>query len=94
VDEQQKLQYRRIDRYMSSMEIPIQMEPGKGKGSQTTYSFHHPLTKYSHWLKEAGFVIELIDEWCSDKMSQGKTAKMENRSREEIPLFMVISARK
>lgn len=93
VDQDQKIQYRRIDRYMSNMKIPIQMHPGKGKTSETTWSFHHPLSAYSRWLKEAGFYIELIEEWCSNKVSEGRTAKMENRSREEIPLFMALLAR-
>lgn len=94
VDEGNKIQYRRVDKYMSPMKIPIQMHPSKQEQSTTTYSFHYPLSSYSQWLKEAGFVIELIEEWCSDKVSTGKQAKMENRSREEIPLFMAIVARK
>jgi ubiquinone/menaquinone biosynthesis C-methylase UbiE len=94
IDEENKIQYRRIDRYMSPMKIPIQTHPSKGKDSPQTWSFHHPLSDYSRWLKEAGFMIELIEEWCSDKLSEGRTAKMENRSRQEIPLFMGILARK
>lgn len=94
VDEEKKIQYRRIDRYMSSMEIPIQTHPGKGKESPNTLSFHHPLSDYCRWLKEAGYVIDLIEEWCSDKVSEGGNAKMENRSREEIPMFLTIAAKK
>lgn len=94
VDEANKIQYRRIDRYMSPMKIPIQMHPGKGQESSQTWSFHHPLSAYCQWLKEASFVIEVIEEWCSDKVSEGRAAKMENRSREEFPLFMTIAARK
>ncbi|WP_068466437.1 class I SAM-dependent DNA methyltransferase [Candidatus Protochlamydia phocaeensis] len=94
VDSNNKIQYRRIDRYMSSMKIPIQTHPGKGKTSPQTWSFHHPLSAYSRWLHEAGFSVELIEEWCSNKVSEGKAAKMENRSREEIPLFMLLLARK
>lgn len=92
VDPENKIQYRRIDRYMSPMKIPIQTHPGKGKESSQTWSFHHPISQYSHWLREAGFVIDIIEEWCSNKVSEGKAAKMENRSREEIPLFMAILA--
>lgn len=92
VDPEQKIQYRRIDRYMSTMKIPIQTHPGKGAESTQTWSFHHPLSAYSKWLKEADFAIDLIEEWCSNKISEGKAAKMENRSREEIPLFMAILA--
>lgn len=94
VDEVQKIQYRRIDRYSSPMKFPIQMHPSKGKESATTWSFHYPLAAYSKWLQEAGFVIELIEEWHSNKTSTGKAAKMENRSREEFPLFLAIKARK
>lgn len=94
VDAEQKIQYRRIDRYMSPMQIPIQTHPGKGKDSPQTLSFHHPLSSYTTWLNEAGFVIELIEEWCSTKVSEGGAAKMENRSRNEIPLFMAIKAKK
>jgi hypothetical protein len=94
VDDEQKIQYRRIDRYTSPMKIPIQAHPSKGQSSATTWSFHHPLASYSQWLNETGFVIELIEEWHSNKVSTGKAAKMENRSREEIPLFLAIKAKK
>lgn len=76
VDEENKIQFRRIDRYMSPMKIPIQTHPGKGKQSAETLSFHHALSDYSRWLKEAGFVIELIDELCSTKESEGRAAKI------------------
>ncbi|MBA2367525.1 MAG: class I SAM-dependent methyltransferase [Candidatus Protochlamydia sp.] len=94
VDQDNKVQYRRIDRYMTEMKIPIQMNPGKGESGAHTWSFHHPLSTYTRWLREAGFYIEDIEEWCSNKVSEGKAAKMENRSREEIPLFMTLIARK
>lgn len=94
IDEENNTQYRRIDRYMSPMKIPIQTHPSKQQYSPHTFSFHHPLSDYSRWLKEAGFFIELIEEWCSPKVSEGGAAKRENRSRKEIPLFMAILARK
>ena len=94
VDQQKKIQYRRIDRYLSTMKIPIQMHPGKGKESPTSLSFHHPLSHYVRWLYEAGFVIECLEEWCSDKVSVGGAAKMENQSRAEFPLFLAIRAKK
>ncbi len=94
VDEQKKLQYRRIDRYLSPLKIPIQTQPSQQGESETTWSFHFPLSHYSAQLKQAGFTIDLIEEWCSDRKSIGKTAAMENRSRQEFPLFMVLVARK
>ena len=92
-DQKNKLQYRRINRYFSDLEIPIQMSPGKKQG-QVTWSYHHPLSTYFSWLKQSGFVVEDCQEWVSDKESQGKAAKMENRARTEIPLFLCLVAKK
>lgn len=93
IDEQKKLQFRRLERYMSPMSVPIQAHPSKGEQSAATVSFHHPLSDYFKWLKENQFVVESMEEWCSDKESQGKNAKMENRSRDEFPLFLTLIAK-
>lgn len=93
IDTERKIQYRRVDKYMSPMEIPIRMNPSDPQ-SQQTMSYHYPLSDYSKMLHDAGFVIELIEEWTSDKESVGSARKMENRSRAEIPLFMAIVATK
>lgn len=93
VDTANKVQYRRLDRYSSPLEIPIKAHPSKAEKSPDTMSFHHSLADYSRWLYEAGFVIELLEEWHSDKVSTGGAAKMENRSRAEFPLFLALSAR-
>ncbi len=92
VDTQNKIQYRRIDRYMSNLEIPISTNPGKFQKSEITWSFHSPLSKFSQILFENNFLIEKIDEWVSEKKSTGPMAKMEDRSRNEIPMFMAILA--
>lgn len=94
IDEKQKLQYRRVNRYLSPLKIPIQMQPSKGQSSKTTWSFHHPISDYSKWLYESKFVIELIEEWVSTKQSTGRAAKMENLARKEFPLFLAIKASK
>jgi hypothetical protein len=59
-----------------------------------TWSYHHPLNFISLELAKAGFVVEIIEEWCSDKVSEGKNAKRENISREEFPMFMAILCQK
>ncbi len=92
-DEKTKIQYRRINGYMGSLKIPISMQPGK-KTNFTTYSFHNPLSTYTHWLKEASLHILYIEEWSSDKKSEGGRAKAENRARLEFPLFLAIIAEK
>ncbi len=91
IDEGRKIQYRRVDKYMSPMQIPINMNPSD-RNSPITMSYHHPLSAYSKMLKDAGFSIDLIEEWTSDKESEGRAARMENRSRSEIPLFVAIRA--
>jgi len=88
-----KIQYRRIDDYMTPQEIPIVAHPGK-KESENTWSFHYPLSAYSEMLFDNGFCIENIEEWISDKKSTGSNAKVEDRARNEFPLFMAIIARK
>ena len=93
IDEPKKLQYRRVDRYMTPMTIPILTHPGQ-QDSPKTLSFHYPLSSYTKFIKEAGFSIDVMEEWCSTKRSVGKAAAMENRSREEFPLFLAILARK
>ena len=94
IDEAKKLQYRRVDRYLSPLKIPIQAHPGKLKDKTATLSYHWSLESLTVWLKEAGFVITEIQEWCSNKTSTGSKAKMENTARNEFPLFMHISAKK
>ena len=94
VDETKKIQYRRVDRYMSPLTIPIQAHPSQGSSSEKTFSYHRSLTDYSAMLKQAGFVIESLEELCSDKTSTGSKARMENRCREEIPMFLLIVAKK
>jgi SAM-dependent methyltransferase len=53
-DLKNKLQYRRINRYMSPLEIPINMHPGE-RNSPVTWSFHLPIEEYSKMLLENGF---------------------------------------
>lgn len=91
VDKANKMQYRRVNRYLSPMEIPINMHPGQ-EGSGFTWSFHRPIEDYSEMLFNNGFLIEKIEEWTSNKKSEGKAAGMENRARDEFPMFMAILA--
>lgn len=92
IDKEKNIQYRRMDSYLSSLRIPIQLHPSQGEKSTCTFSFHHPLSKWAYWLKQADFFIEDIEEWCSDKVSTGKYADREDTSRREFPLFLAIRA--
>lgn len=90
-DEAQKLEYRRVNRYLSPLEIPINAHPGLSD-SPMTWTYHQPLSYYVKALKKAGLLISDIEEWTSDKVSVGKSAKGENRARSEFPLFLAIRA--
>lgn len=93
-EEERKLMYRRVDSYMTENAIPIAMHPGEAP-SMKTLSFHRPLSAYIAALAKAGFVVDAIEEWVSNKTSDsGSRAKAENRSRAEIPLFMAVRAKK
>lgn len=94
IDPQNKTQYRRIDRYLSPLSVPITATPSKGQRSAVTWSYHLPISAYAELLRKTGFMIETIEELGSDKVSVGTAAKMENRSRAEFPMFMAIVARK
>lgn len=93
VDTASKLQYRRINRYLSPLEVPITMHPGQTK-SPLTWSYHYPISAYANFLKQAGCVIDTIEEWTSNKESVGKASRMENRARDEFPMFLTFVATK
>lgn len=88
-DERTKQQYRKVFRYMSAMEIPIEMDPGRG-GTKITWSYHRPLCELISLAASRRMAVARLEEWSSDKVSEGPKAKMENRARNEIPLFMAI----
>ncbi len=94
VDEKKQLQSRRTDCYMTPLEIPIFTRPSQKEHSPTVCSYHLPLSATTKTLFTAGFAIDLIEEWCSDKKSYGKAARRENRARREFPLFLAIRAHK
>ena len=90
IDEANKIQYRRINRYQTDMKVPIVMNPGQKEAKKITWSFHYPLWQISQAIFDHGLVIDKIEEWVSDKTSVGKAAKMENLARHEFPLFMAL----
>jgi ubiquinone/menaquinone biosynthesis C-methylase UbiE len=91
-DEETKIQYRRVDGYLSASKTELLVHPGK-KDSPTTISYHRSLQDFSKALSKAGFAITKIEEWISHKESQpGPRQKAENTARKEIPLFMMLEA--
>ncbi len=93
-DDGKKIQYRRIDRYLSESRVKIQMRPGE-RPEEYSLSFHRPLQFYFKALRGAGFCVGALEEWISNKKSEpGPRAAAEDRARKEIPLFLFIKAQK
>ncbi|HWS49179.1 MAG TPA: class I SAM-dependent methyltransferase [Candidatus Methanoperedens sp.] len=88
------VQLRSVDSYMSPLEIPIESSPFHKRNNQISYSYHYPISAFSEMLFDNGFLIETIEEWISPKKSVGGKAKIEDRARAEIPLFLAIKATK
>ena len=88
-------QHRLVKRYMSELEIPIDMNPGNKKQKEHTVSFHRPLQTYSKAFNKNGLAITKIEEWISHKKSEmGKRALAEDRARKEFPMFMCLELKK
>jgi ubiquinone/menaquinone biosynthesis C-methylase UbiE len=91
-DDLKKIQYRRVDQYMSEVRAPIEVHPGTAESAKTVY-FHRPLQFYFKALAKSGFVVSRLEEWVSDRKSEsGPRQAAENKARREIPLFLAIEA--
>lgn len=93
-DVKKKIQYRRIDQYLTEAKTKIEMHPGE-KESEYTISFHRPLQYYFKLLNNNGFVVSRLEEWISNKKSgSGHRQVAEDRIRKEIPLFLFLEVMK
>ncbi len=91
-DSAKKIQYRRVNRYLLPRKTPIVTHPGKDP-NKYTWSFHKPIESYVKSLRNAGLLIDALEEWASHKKStSGPRAPAENVAREEIPMFMAMRA--
>lgn len=89
--EEERVQYRRVDAYLSARREKIDMHPGQKHTRSVTYSFHRSLQDYMKAFRAQGFAIVRLEEWISHRMSEpGPRAKAENVARKEIPLFMML----
>lgn len=93
-DENKKIQFRRLDAYLSESSEQIQMHPGI-KPWEKTISFHRPLQFYFKALNKNGFCVSRLEEWTSHKTSEmGPKKEAEDRTRHEFPLFLFLEATK
>lgn len=84
-DQARKLRYRRIDRYLSSLSVPMKAHQ---KGQGMTKSFHRPLEAYISALTGAGLRLETLRE-LPDQPITAKKGEMDNL---DIPLFLALQA--
>jgi len=90
-DDKAKVQYRRVDKYLLPRKVPILTHPGKGK--DYTWTFHKPIEAYVKAARNAGLLIDALEEWPSHKTStSGPRAAAENVARSEIPMFLALRA--
>lgn len=93
-DDVMKIQYRRIDAYLSRAKTAVIMNPGKTK-SEETYSYHRSLQDFFKALSKNGFMVSRLEEWISHKKSGvGPRQKAEDIARKEIPMFLMLEARR
>ena len=90
-DEKRALQFRRIDRYLTPLDVPMQ-EYGGGRG--TTWSHHRPLEAYVAALAAAGFAIDAVREIAFAGIEGGRLTRAERAARREIPLLLAMRARR
>ncbi len=95
-DEGRKLRYRRIDRYLTPLPVPMKAYPGV---SGVTTSFHRPLGEYVAALAANGLWLDAIHELPAEVKPRprgkgaGGPSRAEEHSQREIPLFLALRAR-
>lgn len=86
-DAGRRLQFRRIDRYLSALEVPMKEHAG-GRG--TTVSYHRPLSAYVDGLRGEGFAIDELREIAVEDVGAGPPGKAERAAFREIPMFLAM----
>ena len=89
-DEGRKLQFRRVDSYLTPMAVPMKSLGG----GPPTRSFHRPISAYVNALAHRGFItdgmLELPD--LPPDRRPGKAARADERAQAEIPIFLGLRA--
>lgn len=88
-DPQRKLQYRRIDSYLTPNAIPLKPYPGQ-KG--VSKSYHRPIQTYMQALKNNDFKVSDLREITVESLLPQNISKKEKRAVQEFPLFMAWQA--
>jgi hypothetical protein len=90
-DEKRALQFRRIDRYLTRLAVPMQQYGGGRPGS--TRSYHRPLEAYVAALAANGLMIDGMCEIPGVGLEAGAGASSAKMAAcREIPLFLGLRA--
>jgi SAM-dependent methyltransferase len=90
-DAQRQLQYRRVDRYLTPLPVPVETV-GNAEGTATK-RFHRPLHTYINALGDCGFAVDCMQEIATYKEGRpGPHAKAEDLATQEIPVFLGLRA--
>ncbi len=81
-DPGRKLTYRRVDRYLTRLDVPMKALPN----ARPTRSFHRPLSDYFSALSSAGLLVDALRE-LPDLPLPGKQDE-----NPDIPLFLALRA--
>ncbi len=93
-DEGRKLVFRRVDRYLTPLPVPMKAYPGR-ESAGVTRSFHRPIEAYVNGMARHGLLVDHMDEIPAHKLAApADNKRAENLARQEIPLFLAIRARK
>ena len=94
-DPQRDLRFRRIDRYLTPLAVPLKPYGKRGRSKRgdggVSISFHRPLSHYINGLAACGLLIDALQEITTYETG---TTKAERRANDEIPLFVGLRARK
>ncbi len=92
-DEGRRLRYRRIDSYLTPLQVPMQPY-GRGRPGSTR-SYHRPLEAYTEALRRNGFLLEALREIpAGAPAGTRQETRAERLARQEIPLFFALRARR
>ncbi|KKB12761.1 hypothetical protein VE25_05825 [Devosia geojensis] len=89
-DEGRRLQFRRVDRYLTPLAVPMQDYGEAGRG--TTRSYHRPLEAYVSALAANGLAVDALREVSGEDLAPRNEPKAMRLAREEIPLFLALRA--
>ncbi|QTN30789.1 class I SAM-dependent methyltransferase [Akkermansiaceae bacterium] len=92
-DGDQKIQFRRLDKYGKALEIGIKTRPGLGTEECTVFH-HRPLAEVISEMGKAGLGVTECTELFSHRRSQGggPFSKAEHLAAEQFPLFLGLGA--